>query len=96
MDTTLPVVHEDFSYTKESVQNEESEEVTEERVMVEDIGKRKRSKPAWMKDYICDMGEATSEACRSFYAVDEVQDQVFSPPLLMDAALLGDSYEDLL
>ncbi|GER33301.1 G-box binding factor 2 [Striga asiatica] len=37
-----------------------------------------------------------SEACREFYAVDEAQDQVFSPPLLMDAALLGDSYEDLL
>ncbi|CAA0820141.1 Unknown protein [Striga hermonthica] len=37
-----------------------------------------------------------AEACRSFYAVDEAQGQVFSPPLLVDAALLGDSYEDLL
>ncbi|KAL6552916.1 hypothetical protein OROGR_006758 [Orobanche gracilis] len=37
-----------------------------------------------------------SDAHRSFYDMDEVQEQVFSPPLLMDAALLGDSYEDLL
>ncbi|KAL6551433.1 AUGMIN subunit 6 [Orobanche gracilis] len=37
-----------------------------------------------------------SDAHRSFYVIDEAQDQVFSPPLLMDAALLGDSYEDLL
>ncbi|KAL6518758.1 AUGMIN subunit 6 [Orobanche hederae] len=37
-----------------------------------------------------------SDAHRSFYGMDDAQDQVFSPPLLMDAALLGDSYEDLL
>ncbi|CAI9758542.1 unnamed protein product [Fraxinus pennsylvanica] len=32
----------------------------------------------------------------SFYDMDETQDQVFSPPLLMDTSLLADSYEDLL
>lgn len=37
-----------------------------------------------------------SDVQRSFYDMDEAQDQVFSPPLLMDTALLGDSYEDLL
>ncbi|KAF8378151.1 hypothetical protein HHK36_029488 [Tetracentron sinense] len=37
-----------------------------------------------------------SDAQRTFYDMDEVQDQVFSPPLLMETALLGDSYEDLL
>lgn len=37
-----------------------------------------------------------SDAHRSFYDMEEAQDQVFSPPLLMDASLLADSYEDLL
>ncbi|KAK6798838.1 hypothetical protein RDI58_006541 [Solanum bulbocastanum] len=37
-----------------------------------------------------------SDAHRSFYDLEEAQDQVFSPPLLMDASLLADSYEDLL
>ncbi|KAK4488491.1 hypothetical protein RD792_004255 [Penstemon davidsonii] len=37
-----------------------------------------------------------SDAHRSFFDMDEVQDQVFSPPLLMDTELLADSYEDLL
>ncbi|KAK4712668.1 hypothetical protein R3W88_007181 [Solanum pinnatisectum] len=37
-----------------------------------------------------------SDAHRSFYDLEEAQDQVFSPPLLMDASLLTDSYEDLL
>ncbi|XP_011098821.1 AUGMIN subunit 6 [Sesamum indicum] len=36
------------------------------------------------------------DAHRSFYDMDEAQDQVFSPPLLMDTALLADTYEDLL
>lgn len=39
---------------------------------------------------------SVSDAHRSFYDMDEVEDQVFSPPLLMDTALLADSYEDLL
>lgn len=39
---------------------------------------------------------SVSDAHRSFYDVDESQDQVFSPPLLMDTALFADSYEDLL
>ncbi|XP_073294062.1 AUGMIN subunit 6-like [Primulina huaijiensis] len=39
---------------------------------------------------------SVSDAHRSFYDNDEVQDQVFSPPLLMDVALMADSYEDLL
>lgn len=34
-----------------------------------------------------------SDAQQSFYDVD---DQVFSPPLLMDSSLLSDTYEDLL
>ncbi|KAM7280065.1 hypothetical protein ACFE04_007199 [Oxalis oulophora] len=33
---------------------------------------------------------------RSFFEMEEDSDQVFSPPLLMDASLLADSYEDLL
>ncbi|KAK4603405.1 hypothetical protein RGQ29_012083 [Quercus rubra] len=37
-----------------------------------------------------------SDAQRSFYDFEESQEQVFSPPLLMDASLLADSYEDLL
>ncbi|KAK4477336.1 hypothetical protein RD792_016553 [Penstemon davidsonii] len=37
-----------------------------------------------------------SDAHKSFFDMDEVQDQVFSPPLLMDTELLADSYEDLL
>ncbi|XP_048328140.2 AUGMIN subunit 6 isoform X2 [Ziziphus jujuba] len=36
------------------------------------------------------------DAQRSLYDIDETQDQVFSPPLLMDSSLLADSYEDLL
>ncbi|CAN4090716.1 unnamed protein product [Withania somnifera] len=39
---------------------------------------------------------SVSDACRSFYDVEEAEDQVFSPPLLMDMSLLADSYEDLL
>ncbi|XP_075501282.1 AUGMIN subunit 6-like [Primulina tabacum] len=39
---------------------------------------------------------SVSDAHRSFYDMDEVHDQVFSPPLLMDVALMADSYEDLL
>lgn len=39
---------------------------------------------------------SVSDAHRSFYDLDDVQDQVFSPPLLMDTSLLADSYEDLL
>ncbi|KZV17309.1 hypothetical protein F511_18250 [Dorcoceras hygrometricum] len=39
---------------------------------------------------------SVSDAHRSFYDMDEAQDQVFSPPLLMDVALMADSYEDLL
>lgn len=39
---------------------------------------------------------SVSDAHRSFYDIDEVEDQVFSPPLLMDTALLADTYEDLL
>lgn len=36
-----------------------------------------------------------SDAHRSFYDMDDVEDQVFSPPLLMDTGL-ADTYEDLL
>ncbi|XP_038704846.1 AUGMIN subunit 6-like [Tripterygium wilfordii] len=39
---------------------------------------------------------AVSDVQRSFFEVEESRDQVFSPPLLMEAALLADSYEDLL
>ncbi|KAL3624310.1 AUGMIN subunit 6 [Castilleja foliolosa] len=39
---------------------------------------------------------SVSDIHMSFYGLDEAQGQIFSPPLLMDAALLGDSYEDLL
>ncbi|XP_022869776.1 AUGMIN subunit 6-like isoform X1 [Olea europaea var. sylvestris] len=39
---------------------------------------------------------SVSDPNRSFYDLDETQDQVFSPPLLMDTSLLADSYEDLL
>ncbi|KAJ0053603.1 hypothetical protein Pint_02906 [Pistacia integerrima] len=39
---------------------------------------------------------AISETQRSFYDIDEAQDQVFSPPLLMETSLLADTYEDLL
>ncbi|KAA8530140.1 hypothetical protein F0562_004849 [Nyssa sinensis] len=35
-------------------------------------------------------------AQRSFDGLEEAQDQVFSPPLLMNTSLLADSYEDLL
>ncbi|GAV85753.1 hypothetical protein CFOL_v3_29187 [Cephalotus follicularis] len=37
-----------------------------------------------------------SDVQSSFFDTEEVQDQVFSPPLLMDTSLLVDSYEDLL
>ncbi|XP_021299001.1 AUGMIN subunit 6 [Herrania umbratica] len=37
-----------------------------------------------------------SDGQRSFFDMEEAQDQVFSPPLLMDTSLLADSYEDLL
>ncbi|CAI9752598.1 unnamed protein product [Fraxinus pennsylvanica] len=39
---------------------------------------------------------SVSDAHRSFYDVDVTQDQVFSPPLLIDTSLLADTYEDLL
>ncbi|KAH0984977.1 hypothetical protein GBA52_012154 [Prunus armeniaca] len=38
---------------------------------------------------------AASDTQRSFYDFEEAQEQVFSPPLLMDSSLLAD-YEDLL
>lgn len=37
-----------------------------------------------------------SDQMKSDYDMDGIQEQVFSPPLLMDASFLGDSYEDLL
>ena len=39
---------------------------------------------------------ATSDARKLVFDNDEAQDQVFSPPLLMDSSLFTDSYEDLL
>uniref|UniRef100_A0A5B7AHZ3 HAUS augmin-like complex subunit 6 N-terminal domain-containing protein n=1 Tax=Davidia involucrata TaxID=16924 RepID=A0A5B7AHZ3_DAVIN len=39
---------------------------------------------------------AVSDVQRSFYDMEEAQDQVFSPPLLMETSLFADSYEDLL
>ncbi|KGN58203.1 AUGMIN subunit 6 isoform X1 [Cucumis sativus] len=39
---------------------------------------------------------ATSDGRKLVFDLDEAQDQVFSPPLLMDSSLLADSYEDLL
>ncbi|KAE8665685.1 serine/threonine protein phosphatase 2A 57 kDa regulatory subunit B' theta isoform [Hibiscus syriacus] len=45
---------------------------------------------------------ATASSCaasywqRSLFNLEDAQDQVFSPPLLMDTSLLVDSYEDLL
>ncbi|KAF8390588.1 hypothetical protein HHK36_025115 [Tetracentron sinense] len=39
---------------------------------------------------------ATPDAQRMFYDMEEAQDHVFSPPLLMETTLLADSYEDLL
>ena len=39
---------------------------------------------------------ATSDGRKLFFDNDEAQDQVFSPPLLLDSSLLADSYEDLL
>ncbi|KAK4282284.1 hypothetical protein QN277_013680 [Acacia crassicarpa] len=39
---------------------------------------------------------ATSDARQSVYDFEDAQDQVFSPPLLMDSSLLADSFEDLL
>ncbi|XVE67771.1 hypothetical protein DITRI_Ditri09bG0014900 [Diplodiscus trichospermus] len=39
---------------------------------------------------------AASDGQGSFFDMEEQQDQVFSPPLLMDTSLLVDSYEDLL
>ncbi|PIA25195.1 hypothetical protein AQUCO_12300026v1 [Aquilegia coerulea] len=38
----------------------------------------------------------TSATPKTFYDIDGAQDQVFSPPLLMDTSLMEDSYEDLL
>ncbi|KAK4347730.1 hypothetical protein RND71_034069 [Anisodus tanguticus] len=38
---------------------------------------------------------SVSDACRSFYDMEEAEDQVFSHPLLMDMSLLADLYEDL-
>ncbi|XP_052197129.1 AUGMIN subunit 6 isoform X2 [Diospyros lotus] len=37
-----------------------------------------------------------SDLQKQYYGIEEDQDHVFSPPLLMDTSLLGDSYEDLL
>ncbi|CAA0839680.1 cysteine-rich RLK (RECEPTOR-like protein kinase) 8 [Striga hermonthica] len=78
--TTLPVIHEDLSYTKAPAQNGEDQEVTDERVMVEDIGKRKRNKPAWMKDYICDIGETGSMSSQNeeFFANLAADQEPFS------------------
>ncbi|XP_020229046.1 AUGMIN subunit 6 isoform X2 [Cajanus cajan] len=39
---------------------------------------------------------ATSDAQRSIFDFEDAQDQVFSPPLLMDSSLLTDQFEDLL
>ena len=39
---------------------------------------------------------ATSDAQQSILDFEDAQDQVFSPPLLMDSSLLADSFEDLL
>ncbi|KAG5028464.1 hypothetical protein JHK87_011978 [Glycine soja] len=39
---------------------------------------------------------STSDAQRSFFDFEDAQDQVFSPPLLMDSSLLTDPFEDLL
>ncbi|KAH1080675.1 hypothetical protein J1N35_020436 [Gossypium stocksii] len=39
---------------------------------------------------------AASDRQRSLFDLEEAQDQVFSPPLLMDTSLFVDSYEDLL
>ncbi|KAF7801657.1 AUGMIN subunit 6 [Senna tora] len=39
---------------------------------------------------------ATSETQWSVYDFEDAQDEVFSPPLLMDSSLLADSFEDLL
>jgi hypothetical protein len=45
---------------------------------------------------VSDSNGAASDAQRSFYDFEESQEQVFSPPFLMDTSLLADSYEDLL
>nr|DAD30666.1 TPA_asm: hypothetical protein HUJ06_009517 [Nelumbo nucifera] len=37
-----------------------------------------------------------SDIQKTFYDLEDTQDQVFSPPLLMETSLLEDSYEDLL
>ncbi|XP_061374059.1 AUGMIN subunit 6-like [Gastrolobium bilobum] len=39
---------------------------------------------------------ATSDTQGSIFDFEDAQDQVFSPPLLMDSSLLADSFEDLL
>lgn len=39
---------------------------------------------------------ATSDAQQSIFDFEDAQDQVFSPPLLMDSSLLADPFEDLL
>ncbi|KAI3976343.1 hypothetical protein MKX01_021885 [Papaver californicum] len=43
-----------------------------------------------------DSNYASSGPGRMFHGMEEDQDQVFSPPLLMDTSLLEDVYEDLL
>ncbi|KAI3919268.1 hypothetical protein MKW98_030404 [Papaver atlanticum] len=43
-----------------------------------------------------DSNYASSGPDRMFHGMEEDQDQVFSPPLLMDTSLLEDVYEDLL
>ncbi|KAL4363087.1 hypothetical protein GQ457_04G033660 [Hibiscus cannabinus] len=53
-------------------------------------------------DQVNGFHSATASSCaasdwqRSLFDLEEAQDQVFSPPLLMDTSLLVDSYEDLL
>ncbi|VFQ61608.1 unnamed protein product [Cuscuta campestris] len=39
---------------------------------------------------------SVSDAPKSFYDMDEIPNEVFSPPLLIETSLLGDGYEDLL
>lgn len=39
---------------------------------------------------------AASDTQSTFYDIEDTQDQVFSPPLLMDTTFFADSYEDLL
>lgn len=39
---------------------------------------------------------SVASAHQSFFDIEDTQDQVFSPPLLIDTSLLEDAYEDLL